>query len=134
MATKQEIEKELKIALDEIGEIIPWFDKRFNEWIYANDLYPVECSGKNPKEVVKRYALYLKEFIKHRLDGSLAVFMEEKTRGHGGARAGAGRPKGTIKEPKARAYLPIDIVDWLKDNTHILQVRELMSKSNYKNA
>jgi hypothetical protein len=33
MASKQEIEKELKIALIEIGAIKPWFDKEVKEWL-----------------------------------------------------------------------------------------------------
>ena len=31
MATKKEIEEQVKIALDEIGEIKPWFDKNLNK-------------------------------------------------------------------------------------------------------
>ena len=36
MATKKEIEEHLKIALKEIGEIKPWFDKDMNAWIFEH--------------------------------------------------------------------------------------------------
>ena len=33
MATKKEIESHLKIALKEVGEIKPWFDKEVDAWV-----------------------------------------------------------------------------------------------------
>ena len=35
MATKKEIDQHLKIALEEVGEIRPWFDKEVNAWVFA---------------------------------------------------------------------------------------------------
>ena len=85
----------LVIALKEIGEIKPVFDKKCKEWVFSHELYPVEYGGETPEEVIKNYPLYLKEFIKQRLDHNLAPFVEKKTKGRGGYRPGAGRPKGT---------------------------------------
>ena len=68
MASEQEIESYLKSALDEIGEIRPWFNKPLNTWVYYHPYYPVEYSGDTEYDVVHQYPLYLKEFIKHQLD------------------------------------------------------------------
>jgi hypothetical protein len=128
MATKQELEKEIKIALREVGPITPWYDKRFKTWVFSNSLYPVECSGDTAEDVIEKYPLYLKEFIKHRLNNNLSEFMEKKTKGRGGYRVGAGRPKGTTKEPTTRTSLPKDVAEWLKNKTHLRIVRNLMAK------
>lgn len=45
MTTKSEIKKEVKIALSEIGNITPWFEKDFNAWLYSSSLYPVAGSN-----------------------------------------------------------------------------------------
>ena len=86
MATKQEIEKELEIALQEVEKITPWYDKEFKMWIFSHPLYPVEYAGDTSDEVIENYPLYLKEFILHRLKGKLSVLMENETRGRGGRR------------------------------------------------
>ncbi len=127
MASKEEKELELhlQIALDEIGEIKPWFSKEFNTWIFFHSLYPVEYSGDTKEEVIQNYPLYLKEFIKHRLQDQLSPIMEDKTRGHGGKRQGAGRPKGS-KEEKERVYLPKDIARWIKQPDTIAHIRQLI--------
>lgn len=124
MASKKEIELNLKIALEEIGEIKPWFSKEFKTWIFFHHLYPVEYSGDSKEEVVQNYPLYLKEFIKHRLQDRLSSLMENKTKGHGGKRLGAGRPKGS-KEEKERVYLPKDIAFWIKQPDTITHIRQL---------
>ena len=129
MATKEEIEKELKKALKEIGKITPWFDDEVNEWGFSHDLYPVECGGDSPEEVIKKYPLYLKEFIKERLKGNLDPLVEKKAKGRGGYRPGSGRPKGTVKELKERVYLPVDIAEWFKYYPAACQdVRRLMHR------
>jgi len=110
---EKEIELHLKSALEEIGEIKPKFNKEFNTWIFSNSLYPVEYSGETKEEVIQNYPLYLKEFIKHRLQNRLSSLMENKTKGHGGKRSGSGRHKGS-KEEKERVYLPKDIASWIK--------------------
>jgi hypothetical protein len=133
MASKKEIKKHLKIALEEIGEIKPWFDKKFHAWIFSHKNYPVEYAGDSEEDVIKNYPLYLTEFIRHRLNANLSPVEEKKTRGHGGKRVGAGRPKGTKKEVKLRVYLPKDIADWMKNNpaTCIPSIRRLMAKSRH---
>ncbi|MCE5293318.1 MAG: hypothetical protein LLF94_01725 [Chlamydiales bacterium] len=127
MATKEEKEivKHVKIALDEIGEITPHFSKKFNAWIFSHSLYPVEYAGETKEEVIENYPLYLKEFIRHRLQDKLSPLMENKTKGHGGKRIGAGRPEGTKKEEKVRIYVPKDIASWLQYPETITHIRSL---------
>jgi hypothetical protein len=124
---KKEIDKHLKLALKEIGEIKPWFNKEFKTWVFYHNLYPVEYSGDSKEEVIQNYPLYLKEFIKHRLQDSLAPLMEQKTVGHGGKRTGAGRPKKPTEERKVRVYLPRDIATWIKYPGMIQSIRQLVS-------
>jgi len=128
MATTQdkEVAQHLKMALNEIGPIDPWFSKKFDSWIFSDPLYPVEYSGETREEVIQNYPLYLKEFIKHRLQNSLSPLMENKTQGHGGKRAGAGRPLGSKKEEKVRIYVPKDIASWLQFPETITHIRSLM--------
>jgi hypothetical protein len=127
---KKEIEMHLKSALSEIGEIEPWFDKAFKTWVFYHDLYPVECSGDTKEEVINNYPLYLKEFIQHRLEDTLSPLMENKTKGYGGKRIGAGRPKKT-EEEKIRVYLPKDIALWIKHPETISNIRQFIRA--YKN-
>ena len=76
--------------------------------------------------MIQNYPLYLKEFIKHRLQDRLSPLMEKKTKGHGGKREGAGRPVGSQKEEHARISLPKEIADWLKIPGTISHVREML--------
>lgn len=122
---KKEIDAHLKLALEEIGEIKPWYSKDFNTWVFYHSLYPVEYSGDTKEEVITNYPLYLKEFIKHRLQNRLSPLMENKTKGHGGKREGAGRPKGSTEE-KTRVYLPKDIAMWIKQPETILHIRQII--------
>ena len=55
MATAKEIKEQLAIALQEIGEIKPWFDPDVNEWIFSHPKYPVEYGGESSKEVIENY-------------------------------------------------------------------------------
>lgn len=126
MATKKEIEKQVKIALVEVGEIKPWFDKNFNAWIFEHPAYPIGCEGSSPDEVIKKYPLYLRDFIEERLNDNLAPFVEKSTKGHGGKRKGAGRPEGTIKEHTKQVRLPYDIAEWIKAPGTISNIRNLM--------
>lgn len=59
----------------------------------------------------------------------MATKKEIKSRG--GYREGAGRPKGTTKEPKERVLLPIDVAKWIKNPAAIASVRTLMHKTSY---
>lgn len=126
MATKKEIEKHLKIALKEIGEIKPWFDKEVNAWVFEHKNYPVSYAGRTPKDVIEKYPLHLKEFILERLNSNLDPLVEKQTLGHGGARAGAGRPHGSTKEPTQQIRVPTDIAKWLKCPGVIPQVRSII--------
>ncbi len=132
MATKKEIEEHLEIALKEVGKIKPWFEKDVDAWVFSHKNYPdVEYGGESPQEVVENYPKYLREFIKHRLNDNLAPRIEKKTKGRGGKRAGAGRPRGTIKEVKTRVYLPQDVAEWFQNPASIPQVRQLIAKSRH---
>jgi hypothetical protein len=84
----KEIKEHLKIALKEIGEIKPWFDKKFNLWIFEHPAYPIGSEGSSPNEAVEKYHSYLEDFITERLNDNLAPFVEKDTKGHGGKRKG----------------------------------------------
>jgi len=78
----------LRIALQEIGKIEPWFDKTFRTWLFSHKNYPdVEYAGDSPKEVIKNYPLYLRDFIEERLNHNLAPHIERATKGLGGKEA-----------------------------------------------
>lgn len=128
MASKQEIEEHLKIALAEVGKIKPWFDKSVNAWVFGHPNYPVEYAGDSKDEVIKGYPLYLREFIRQRLNSNLAPFVEKQTKGHGGKRQGSGRPKGTKKEAKKRIYVPTDIAKWMEKPSSIPQIRQFIAR------
>jgi len=126
MATKKEIDEQVKIALEEIGEIKPWFDKNFNAWIFEHPAYPIGCEGNSSGEVINKYPLYLRDFIIERLHGNLAPFVEKATKGHGGKRLKAGRPAGTGKEQTKQVRLPIDIAEWIKAPGVISNIRQMI--------
>lgn len=126
MASKAEIKEELNIALSEIGTITPWFNKDFNVWIYSNSLYPIECEGKSAEEVIGKYPEYLEIFIEHRMKGKLDSINERKTTGKGGARPGAGRSKGRIKEPTKQIRVPLDIATWLNHPGTVEHIRQMI--------
>ncbi len=131
MATTKEIKEHLEIALKEVGKIKPWFDKEVNEWIFCHSNYPVEYGGESAEEVIMNYPKYLREFIKQRLNDNLNPLTEKKTKGHGGLREGAGRPKGSVKEEKERISLPKDIASWFKHNPESIELaRKIMRKHN----
>lgn len=130
MATSKEIKEHLEIALREIGEIKPWFDEEVSEWIFSHSKYPVEYGGESSDEVIKNYPKYLREFIKHRLNDNLNPLTEEKTKGRGGKREGAGRPVGSTKEPTKRISLPVDIAKWIKHPAALQKVRKLKNRNH----
>lgn len=132
MATKKEINEHLKIALQEIGKIHPWFDNKFKTWVYSHKSYPVEYSGDSEEEVIKNFPLYLRDFIEERLNDNLSYLTEERTIGRGGKREGSGRPKGSIKEPTKRVTLPLDIAEWIIE-PHIIEHLRALGISNLKN-
>jgi len=129
MATQKEIKEHLEIALKEVGKIKPWFDEEVNEWIFSHPNYPVEYGGKSPQEVIKNYPKYLREFIRQRLNNNLSPLTEKKTKGHGGKRQGAGRPRGSVKEKKERVNLPQDLAYWFKQDPKAIELtRKIMQK------
>jgi hypothetical protein len=129
VATAKEIEKELAVALKEIGTIRPTFDKETNSWVFSHKLYPVECDGSTQEDVVERYPLYLKEFIKHRLEDRLDKRIEARTHGRGGFRPGAGRPRGSTLEPKTRVYVPFPFAEWVREPDNL---KWISSESNIR--
>ena len=131
MATKKEIKQHLKIALNEIGEIKPSFDKEVNSWVFEHPDYPVGCSGDSKEEVIKKYPLYLEEFISERLNDNVSPSVEKRTKGKGGKREGAGQPVNLNKEPKVRAYLPLDIANLLKEPGVIMYLRGLIQACHH---
>ncbi len=131
MATKKEIEEHLKLALKEVGEIKPWFDKEVDAYVFEHPSYPVEYAGKSKKEVIEKYPQYLREFIRHRLNNRLHPLMEKETKGRGGKRAGAGRPKGTKKYPTKVVRLPKDVAAWIEKPESIPQVRQWIAKGRH---
>ena len=128
MATKKEIDDHLKKALKEIGEITPIFDEEVDEWVFSSPIYPVEYGGSSREEVIENYPKYLREFIKHRLADKLDPLVEKRTKGHGGKRRGAGRPKGIRKATKV-VRLPVDVAEWIETPRAIPRVRQLIAKS-----
>jgi hypothetical protein len=134
MATQKEIKEHLKIALEEVGEINPWFEKNVNTWIFEHPKYPVGCEGNSKEEVIKKYPLYLKEFIDERLKKNISPSVEIRTTGKGGKREGAGRPINPNKEKKVRTYLPEDIANLLKEPGVLMYLRGLIQACHHTHA
>lgn len=88
MATKKEIDKHLKTALKEIGKIKPSYDEQVSAWVFEHPSYPIGYASDDPEKVIKKYPLYLREFILERLNGNLNPLVEKETKGHGGVRIG----------------------------------------------
>ncbi len=129
---KSGIEEHLAIALAEVGNIKPWFERDVNAWVFCHPKYPeVEYGGESKEDVIKNYPKYLREFIKHRLNANLTPRTEKATKGRGGKREGAGRPKGTKKETKKRVYLPSDVADWIAKPSSLPVVRQLIANGRH---
>ena len=127
MATKKEIAEHLKIALSEIGNIEPWFDKAVDAWVFSHENYPVEYGGETKEEVIKNYRKYLREFIAHRLDGKVSSSNEKETKGWGGMREGAGRPIGSNGAyPTVQIRVPEDIANWLRQPMMMQMIRQML--------
>lgn len=84
MVPMKEFQAHLEIALKEIGEIKPKFDKSVQAWVFSHPKYPARYAGETPEEVIENYPLYLREFIAERLKGNLAPSVEKRTQGRGG--------------------------------------------------
>ena len=131
-AIKKEIEIHLHIALEEVGRIKPLFDKEVECWVFEHPNYPVTCGEETPAEVIERYPLYLKEFIKHLLENRLDPLVEKETKGRGGARPGAGRPKKEKKTVTRTIRLSDDLYStavWLRQHPEALpEIQKIMRK------
>lgn len=139
MAAKKEIGAELEIALDEVGKIRPWFDKSAKEWVFSHPLYPVEYAGESKKDVIENYPKYLREFIKHRLNQKVDALVERKTKGRGGKRSGAGRPRGTKSEKTKTVRVKIYVAHWIKEHEREIEAvisgekRIVLAECNHEN-
>lgn len=122
--TKKELEKELKIALKEVGPVKPWFDKEVSAWVFEHSFYPVGYAGDSPEEVIENYPKYLEVFIEHRLKNRIGEINERKTKGKGGYRPGSERLKGT-KSPTKQIRISNDVADWLKIPQNMETIRIL---------
>lgn len=133
MASKQEIKEHVQIALQEVGTIVPWRNEEYDCWVFSHFLYPsVECDGDTEQEVKDKYPLYLYDFIKARLTDHLSRVAERQTKGRGGVRTGAGRPKKQhpIQTESIRLPRPIlEVARWLKHHPDALpEFQQLMQK------
>jgi hypothetical protein len=134
MATIQEkeIKKHLELALKEIGEIKPWYDEEVSCWVFEHSNYPVSCGEDTPEEVIAKYPLYLREFILHRLSDRLDPFVEKATKGRGGARQGAGRPKKEQKKATRTLRFSEELYGvalWLRQHPEALpEIQKIMRK------
>jgi len=127
MAAKKEIAEHLKIALSEIGDIEPWFDKAVDCWVFSHKNYPVEYGGETKEEVIKKYPKYLREFIAQRLKKKVSSVNERETKGWGGVREGSGRPLGSKGAyPTVQIRVPEDIANWLRQPMMMQMIRQML--------
>lgn len=118
------LETELQTALQEIGEIAPWWSQDDGMFLFEHPAYPMVMHADPDKDAARAgYLRALKRFIRHRLNGALDPGTERVTSGRGGAREGSGRPR---KDPTKTVRLPLDMATWLQDRQHQEQVRRLM--------
>lgn len=84
-----------------------------------------------PLNIFENYPEYLREIVKHRPDGRLSPINEKETKGKGGYREGAGRPKGSKSAaPTKQIRVPADIAEWLKYPNTIVYIRNLIESYN----
>jgi len=122
-----EVVKLVKQALEQIGDIEPWFDKDMGCWRFEHPDFPESYGGESEEEVKQGYPLYLANMFQAQLENNLAPYIEEKIHFRGGKRPGAGRPKGTTKGPRKVAIkVEPKMAAWLKDPAHLKQVEKLM--------
>ena len=83
--TNNDVSKGLSVALEEIGIIKPVWSDEDESYVYYNALYPC-CvyAGDTVEEAVAGYMVSLACFIEHRLEGTVADFMMDKTIGKAG--------------------------------------------------
>jgi len=79
-----EVLEQLQIALDEIGEIVPWYDDEVESWVFEHPLYPESYGGDDEEEVIHGYPYYLAQIIDHRMKGDLSPIVEKRWKGRAG--------------------------------------------------
>jgi hypothetical protein len=123
------IEKELEIALREIGEIRPWWSKEDEMYVFEHPAYPFVMHADPDREEAKAgYMRALTGFIEDRIKGRVAPDVDRVTSGRAGARPGARRAKRSIKRKTQRINLPDDVATCLtEDPSRIEKVRALMA-------
>jgi hypothetical protein len=123
-----DIHQEILVALAEIGPVEPWWSEEDQMFVFEHPSYPwVMHADPSLEETKYGYLRALRTFIQDRLNNTVADSTERTTRGRGGLRPGAGRPKGSTKEPTKMVRLPIDVADWIKaDPAHLEKVRNMM--------
>lgn len=60
------------------------------------------------------------------MKGKIDAINEKKTKGKGGARLGAGRPKGSTKKPTKQIRVPLDIAEWLSHPGTVEHIRQMI--------
>lgn len=129
---KKEVKDHLQIALKEVGEIKPWFDKEVDCWVFEHPKYPIVCGEDTSKEVIRKYPLYLKEFIIHRLDNRLDPLVEKATKGKGGLRPAAVKLTKEVKAPTKTIRLSENLYKaalWLRQHPEALpEIQKIMRK------
>jgi hypothetical protein len=119
------IKAELEKALQEIGEIKPWWSEEDQMFIFEHEAYPfVMHADPDLGKTIAGYKRALKGFISDRMSGQLDATVDRATSGHGGLRVGAGRPKNQI--PTIQIRLPLHIAQWIQDPEHIKVIEKLM--------
>lgn len=115
---------ELEKVLVEIGEIQPVWDNECGEFVASHPEYAsIDAPGDTVEEAIQTFHRLLCQFLQERINNNLAPHVERMTSGRGGKRPGSGRPKSS---PTTTIRLPSEIANWLKDNSHLDQVRNLM--------
>jgi hypothetical protein len=126
------IDPEIQVALAEIGPIEPWWSEDDEMFVFEHPAYPrVMHADPDKQEAVNGYVRALRTFIEYRMAGKVTDAVERSTRGRGGMRPGAGRPKGTVKNPTLLIRLPVDVATWLKaDPANLDTVRRIIGDTN----
>lgn len=130
MASKKEIEEHLEIALREVGKIKPWFEKDVDAWVFSHPSYPVEYAGESKEDVMHGYPLYLREFIKQRLNKNLSLNLEKRTKGRGENDLGREGQKGRKKRQKKGFHYPKMLLDGLTDQGPCHSFEPSLQKEN----
>jgi hypothetical protein len=98
-------------------------------YTFSHKAYPIGASGDTEQECTQRYIAWLGNFIHERLNNNLSLQTEAQTSGRGGKRAGAGRPKGSKKEPTKVIRLPDYVVEWLNEDKNLVHLKNIAKKA-----